>query len=89
MKAGKIKHDEGRTLHTPRSDGSSYVNRRLPRPATLCGLARKAAHALTDVVIDTAERCHGRYEIEVARPAAECSVSLFDHLVGAAVLAVQ
>src|SRR6516225_7523101 len=49
-------------------------------PCHLVPSGEKAAHALTDVVIDTAERCHRRSEIEVARPAPECPVQIVAHL---------
>jgi hypothetical protein len=40
-------------------------------PCHLVPSGEEAAHALTNVVINTAERCHRRAQIEVARPTPE------------------
>src|SRR5262245_63193064 len=57
--------------------------KREPTVAAPCHLmpsGEKAARALTNVVIDTAERCHRRPQIELARPVPECPVQIIAHL---------
>src|SRR5262249_18217654 len=48
-------------------------------PCHLVPSGEEAAHALTTVVIETAERCHRRPQIEVARPTPEDPAQILAH----------